>query len=135
MRPHPNIMEAQICDEHWCYLGIAYRPGKRQSPWQNGYLWQTYFGWHHTSSSLGSGSGEFGFEEENLYGCGNQDMHGWIGGAIIRNCCTKHIYGTDPDEEVVLTNVPCTLYAIPKEDKEKEIVIDVDVLPITITLE
>jgi len=60
-------------------------------------------------------------------------MQGFIGGSIIRNCCSKNIYGDDL--EIGLTNVPCTLYAIPKQSNEEEIVIDVGELMITITLE
>ena len=121
MRPHPNIPDADCTDPFWCYLDISWMAGAKHSPWENGYLWQTYYGWYTSFHDF----------VENPYGCSSYDTSGGIIPTLLSRCCSKTLNG----EEIGISNVPCELYIIPKESSDQEIVIDVGELPITITLE
>ena len=120
---HNNIPSTTCEDPFWCYLDISWMAGTKHSPWENGYLWQTYYGWYTSFTDL--------MQIENPYGCHSYDTSGGISPTFLSRCCSKILDG----QEIGISNVPCELYIISKEESEQEITIDVGELPVTITLE
>ena len=107
------------CDNPWTCTINGYLPGPKHSPYEHGYLWQTYYGWRPFLDPHRTYDGISCFHPvRSPASCIRLADR-------IDGCC---IGEDDPDY------IPCTLIGIPRVTDSEPLDIDLGPIPVNITL-
>jgi len=136
----PGVDGSSCWDPFVCTIK-GYLPGEKHSPYEKGFLWQTYYGWR-PETSLGD------YYASNRFSCYDEDLANTCVAGVwqLIDCCLPKIRVLDKDGKPVVDKdgkpvfendpdyIPCVLVAVPRAPEAKPLPIDIGGIPVKITL-